>query len=34
MQDSYYLGFITMERIKKNHIFSTKFFTKKDRKIV
>lgn len=29
MQDSYYLGFITMERIKKNHIFSTKFFIKK-----
>ena len=29
MQDSYYLGFITIERIKKNHIFPTKFFIKK-----
>lgn len=29
MQDSYYFGFITMERIKKNHIFPTKFFIKK-----
>lgn len=29
MQDSYYLGFIKMERIKKNHIFPTKFFIKK-----
>lgn len=29
MQDSCYFEFITMERIKKNHIFTTKFFIKK-----